>query len=778
MKPIEKYFTKIKDTIQLIIRKIFIHELYIEGKEPQKSYCFERKFFGLYVIFVLYSLLLLFGINFPGLYLDILTFGNPFVFCNALVIFFLALSLLYSNDKFRVFIFEEYTAIKQVVLYIVMITCIYFVSLFIYSINLNFISYLLGLSTVWLVLLSIRFFMYSRKIATKIEARLITKYSAFRGFLAFVAPYFILGVLVVISLYYRGLLVFISLDFFGPFAPAEAVGVYVLEMRLIMPLIYFSLILTLLFIIFEYVFTRRRAETRRAGLFDNYTFSLIVLFIFFFQVFQLTMFLVLNPATITALKATVGDTSSTIWVILIIEFAFSMYFLYRIVRKLGHSLEWKFLIFKRDGLILLILGCVFAQTLTRFALQTQIPNQEITLLGQFFMADKYIVSLIMIIFLGSTLLFYYLKPHETSMFIRLQKETIGQEEKSMDIVYQLIRSEYIRRAKAYPLEILERELIRATKLPKREIYSLVENLAEVDMDILLTEKKDKYGTVVKMVDFTSVTESYDKKGIAQKKAKKYLSERLYTTATKKKSSHLNLGTNNNNGKASDQFLTSLSTDYGKKQKDETLFEQKQKETVIFFTKKEIPTSLKNSIIDILKKEYSYRIENEQKYPDFHFSISEIASQVQEETRISPGELYPILESINDSDLELSLFENPEEPEDKRVSFFPVADDDLSYSLANFRPEEYKKVRSRVIKNYMKFLKRKKARAIFSKLRKEIGKKTEEQQVWNTLYKILNNFYPLYVAVRERVRLGEDLPKVIKVFPKKDVDVFSIESKAK
>ncbi|GAH81334.1 unnamed protein product, partial [marine sediment metagenome] len=36
------------------------------------------------------------------------------------------------------------------------------------------------------------------------------------------------------------------------------------------------------------------------------------------------------------------------------------------------------------------------------------------------------------------------------------------------------------------------------------------------------------------------------KGIAQKKAKKYLSERLYTTMTKKKSSNLNLGTIKNN----------------------------------------------------------------------------------------------------------------------------------------------------------------------------------------------------------------------------------------
>ena len=75
---------------------------------------------------------------------------------------------------------------------------------------------------------------------------------------------------------------------------------------------------------------------------------------------------------------------------------------------------------------------------------------------------------------------------------------------------------------------------------------------------------------------------------------------------------------------------------------------------------------------------------------------------------------------------------------------------------------------------MKFLKRKKARAIFSKLRKEMGNKTEEQQVWNTLYKILNNHYPLHIAVLERVRLGEDLPKIIKIFPEKDIDVFDFE----
>jgi len=767
--------TKIKNSLLKNIRKVFIQELYVEGEDPPKSYFGEKKFFGLYGIFLVYSFLVLIGINFPGTYLNVLTFGNPFVFGNALVAFFLVLSILYSVDKIRIFFFEKHTAIKQIILYVGIISSFFILFLYIYNINTNLISYLLGLSTIWLVLLSVRFFMYSRKFATKIEAKFITKYSSFRRFLAFIAPYFILGVLVVIALFYRSLLVYISLEFFGPYAPSEAVRVYELEMRLIMPLIYFSLILTLLFIIFEFVFTRRRAETKRAGLFDNYTFSLIVLFIFFFQVFQLSLFLILNPVTITALKATVGANSSTVWFIFIIEFAVSIYFLYRIIKKLGRSLEWKLLIFKRDGLILLILGCVLSQTLTRYALQTQVPNQLITPLGQFFMADKYIISILMIIFLGSTLLFYYLKPHETSMFMRLQKETVDQEGQSMDIIYKLLRSEYLRRGKGFPLEILDRELIRATKLSKNNIYFMVESLAKNNMNIVMTDVKNDQGRYQKFVDFTSVLEKFDKKGVAQKKAKKYLSDRLFTTMTSKKPKQLNLHADTNLNKGSDQFISSLTSDYQKKQRDELSFEQKQKDISISFTQKEIPQALNNNIIDILKKEYVYRIENPEKYPDFHYCISEIASQIQIETRITPGQLYPLLENIAAGDLELSLEKNPDEPEDKRINFFPIADDNLSLTIANFRPELYEKIRIKITKLFFKFLNRKKSKAIFPKLRKQIGENTEEQRAWNEIYKILNNFYPKYVEIVEGIRLGTGLPKILKVFPKKDIDIFSVDS---
>ncbi|MCK4781135.1 MAG: hypothetical protein KAT57_13130, partial [Candidatus Lokiarchaeota archaeon] len=263
-------------------------------------------------------------------------------------------------------------------------------------------TYLLTLAMIWLVLLSSRFYIYSRKFSTKIEARFIKKYSVSRYFFAVIIPFFILGVLIVISLFYRSFLVFLSLDFFGPKDPSGAVAVYNLEMTRIMPLIYFSLVMTLVFIIFEYVSTRRRAETKRAGTFDNFTFSLIVFFIFFFQILQISIYMLLQDETISAFQATIGATGSVVSFIFVFEFIISMYFLYRIVKKLGKTLGWRILIFKKDGLILLFLACVFAQTLTRFSLASEIPNQIVTDVGVILMWDKYIISVLMIFFLGTT----------------------------------------------------------------------------------------------------------------------------------------------------------------------------------------------------------------------------------------------------------------------------------------------------------------------------------------------------------------------------------------
>jgi hypothetical protein len=185
--------------------------------------------------------------------------------------------------------------------------------------------------------------------------------------------------------------------------------------------------------------------------------------------------------------------------------------------------------------------------------------------------------------------------------------------------------------------------------------------------------------------------------------------------------------------------------------------------------------LKQSILDILKEEYIFRIENEEKYPNFNYAISDVASKVQIETRISPGELYPILESLDQSDIELKLLKNPDEPEDKIISFLPLADDDLNYVLLSFRPSYYSKIKVEIMNRFVKCLKRKRVKATLSKVKKQIPNNNEAQKQWNALFRILIDYFPFYEESIEKNRKGGNISKYIKIFPLKDIDVFNIES---
>ncbi len=749
--------------------KIIHQEVYVDGKEP-KSYSYKKKFWGLYGIFIFYSLILIIAINVPGsTWIQYLMLGNPFAFSNTIVAFLLVLSFLFSIDKIRIFIFEDKSAIKQLVLYCVLIALLYLLFLYIGT-SLNFLTYLLTLAMIWLILLSSRFYIYSRKFATKIEARFIKKYSIPRRLFAMIIPFFILGVLVVISLFYRSFLVWLSLDIFGPVDPGNAVLVFNIQMRQVMPLIYFSLVMTLIFVIFEYVFSRSRAETKRAGTFDNFTFSLIVFFIFFFQILQISIYMFLQDPTIDAFQSTIGATGSAVSYVFIFEFIISMYFLYRIVRKLGRSLGWQILYFKKDGLILLCLACVFAQTLTRYTLSpnVQVPNQIISDIGIFLMADKYIISVLMIFFLGSTLLIYYLKPQETSMFMRLQKETITEAERSLDRVYKIIRGEYIRRGEAFPIEIIERELIKATQLSKNNVYSLLDQLAKKDMDILISEEKNDIGKQIKMIDFVSVTERFEKKGVAQQKARKYLSERLFETALEKKGKTSRLALASEADKPANGFISSLTTNYTKKQEDKEIRQQKLKDTQISFTEAGLFEDAIDQIKQFVRKESMDRIENPEKVAEVSFPISAISGKIEKRLKINPGELYPLLKEIGNSDIEISLIDNPDEPEDKKIFFFPIADENMCYALANFRPEEYSNFRISIIKNFTKALKAKKEKRVLFQLKKEINDQTDIQKSWIKLLNNLYKYYPLYFKQITKIpntqKLLKQIEKWKEVFP--------------
>ena len=763
---------KLKTKFAHLKRIIFPRDIVLKGQEPPKSYAYTKKFYGLYGIFVFYSFVLILGVNFPdNPIINLVTLYHPFEFSNTVLSIFILLSVLLSYDKFRMWVFEDKflkVMLKQALVYTVLFIPVFLFFVLVISTNYNITSILLMLSMFWLFLLSSKFYTYSRRFSTNIEVRFISKYSRFRSLIGSITPIFILGLLVVLSLIYRGLLVFLTLDLLGYADPSGAVIVYQTEMILIMPLIYFSLILTLIFIVFEYVLTRRLAETKRAGKFDNFTFSLIVLFIFFFQLMEVTIFLFLRPETMSVIENTLGTNSSALMYIFIFEFLISMYFLYRVMLKTGKTFGWRLLFFKKDGLILFLLACVFSQTLTRFAL-SNVPNQQVTDIGTIFMYDKWIISVLMIIFLGMTLMIYYLKPQQTSMFMRMMKETVSEEEKETEQVYQIIRNEYIRRGEPYPLNILEREIIKATKLSLEAVTNIIDHLAEKHMDIVITEEEVDAGKKIRMVDFVSITETFEKKDVAEKKAKKYLSNRLFETASAEKRGTMELGNDLQEDKASDQFISSLTSSYSKdydttKSRDKDKLNAKKKLTV----ERELSPALKNQIIGVIKKEYVYRIENEETYPDFHYAISEITNEIYRLTKMTSGELYPILRKFNESDLEIRLIDNPEEPEDKKIKIFPITDDSMCYSLASFRPEEYVEVKQYVVENYLKLQKQKQTISKIKDIKKTIPNQTESQKGWLELLTLLIEYYPDHKKQLFYLPNTDDLIKLIATFPKKEI----------
>ncbi|MBN1214164.1 MAG: hypothetical protein JXA99_01855 [Candidatus Lokiarchaeota archaeon] len=747
---------KLRITFTNIKNKIFNKKVYLKGEESPKSYAFSKKFFILYFLFGFYSFILLWGINDPNnIFIKYLAFGNPFSFGTALLVFFLILSIILNYDKLRNYIFESFTFAKQILIFGLIFAGLYLLFNFI-STNINLISYFLFLSFVWIVLLSSRFYIYSRKFATKIEYAFLEKYSKSRYLIIMIIPTIIAIILVFIALLYRTLLVYISLDIFGPTNPHAAVGMYTLEMKWIMPMIYFNLVMVIIFLIVEFISTRRRAETKRVGTFDNFTFSLVVLFIFFFQIFQISVYLLLQPETLEAIRSSLGTNSGALTSVFIFEFFISMLFLYRVIVKLGKSYGWQFLFFKRDGLVLFFLGCVLAQTLARFTLANNIPNQQITILGEVFLSDKYIISIFMTIFLGITLLVYYIKPHQTSMFMRIQKETINKEEESMQIVYKLLRGEYIRRGDAFPIEIMDRELIKATKLSKAVIYSLIKRLAEKDVNMFLSEVNDNFGNKVQWIKFISVTEQFEKRDIAEKKVKKYLSEELVKTTSKTKSEMGKLGKDLKSDKASDQFIASLTNRFDKRQQHKIERREKLQKLKDFpFKAKEINDEMKKTVLDIIKKEYITRIQDISRYQDFYIPISEIGEKIRIKTKIPLGFLYILLENIAKADMELKLMDNPEDDKNKTIRFIPVYDKQLYNLLQEFRPNECQELRTFFWVNFLISFQNHDSKKCFKNLYKNIDKKSE----WRKRFRFLKDKYEKSISNKEKIFTLEKLAEI-------------------
>ncbi|MHA1728991.1 MAG: hypothetical protein ACTSWY_09690 [Promethearchaeota archaeon] len=674
-------------------------------KESTKIF-FGKKFGFILSLFLIYNLILINTMYIPEVVVNFITFGNPYTMGVALVFSFIIFALLFCNTRLKEFLFGKKTWLKQLLIIPLIIIGNFYLWRYLISIGLNFLPILLIIGIFWLVYQGLRLFIGARSFSTKVESKMLKKYSTIRYFFVLFVPIVILVGLTVLTWTYRYYLIILTLDLFGMLNAEGSIGVYRLEMNIILPFLYISLIIIFILLFSEFILTRKKAN-RRSGSFDNFAFALIVFFMYIYLLWNISLYLFLNESTVDAVSSIAGGATSTGFLFLA-EFAISMLFLYRAIRKTGKAFGWNVLFLNQDALILIFLASILAQTSSRIGVFTEIMGQDPGILTNIISMDHILIPILLLIFLGITIIIYYLRPQETSIFMRIAKQTVDNEDKSMEIILKFLRSEFIRRGKEFPIDEIEKQLLSITDLQKAQIYSLIHRLDEKYMDVQLIEKKTEQGTR-KFIDFLSITERYESDKKAEGRARHYMTGRLSETLTqKKKQKRIAAASNKKISGKAQSFISTLGKEFAKKVKEE------EKTKSLKFGK-ELLSSVDDVLKDqdtvdiiytLIKNEYLYRAKNISKFEECRIEISEIAEQVQKLTRITPGVLYPLLAKITENDWNLDLLDLDDDigtKEDQYIDFItPIDEFEISNVLQNYRPEKLLRLRillwSRIIES--------------------------------------------------------------------------------
>jgi hypothetical protein len=532
----------------------------------------------------------------------------------------------------------------------------------------------------WLIFQSFKLYIGARSFSTKTESGFLKKYSPVRYFYVLLIPFIILIALTVGVWAYRYYLIVFTLDVIAPLNPQGTLDIYKIVVDLILPFLYISLIIIFVLVVTEFILTRRSVN-RRSGTFDNFAFSLIVGFMFVYLAWNVTLYLFLNDITIQAVKGVGGDLGRTSFLFLG-EFAFSMLFLFRAIRKTGKSFGWNLLFLNQDAMIMMFLASIFAQTTSRLAVMISVPGQTLGPLTDLIGLDKLIIPVFILVILGITLLIYYIKPQEVSMFMRIAKQSVDKEDKDMDIILKYLRREYIRRGQKFAVRDVESHLISISNLQRGQIHSVIDEISNKYIDVVVTTEKSG-----KFVDFVNITDKYESSKKGESKAEKLMRERLSDTLSIKKKQKKLAVQKDNVTKVEERsaFLTALDSSFQKRVQDE----KKAKKTTI---SKEFKTSIEDVdqdtidlIMSLMKNEYLHRL-NRREFADPRIKISEIADKVFETTKLSPGLLYPLLKKISDEDWNVTVETSGTEG-DAYLSFTPIDDWEMYNSIRAKRPEE-------------------------------------------------------------------------------------------
>jgi len=541
--------------------------LYLTGKSDHQKKTTQifwgKKFTFLIVLFLTYSFVLI--SNWDNILFRIITIGQPYTLAVALVFTFFIFSFLFLNTKFKQFLFGNYSFLKQLPFFFGFLYGSYFLWRYLISIGWNILPVLLVLAMFWLIIQGVRVYDTSRKFASKMEIHTLRRYSPIVNLIITLAPFLILIVLTVGVWSYRYGLVWFTLDIVTwlsgkPEAPAAAVQMYSVEMNIILPFLYISLIMIFVLFAVELIMTRMHVENKRMGTFDNFAYSLIVFFMFLYLIYQISLYLVLHSKTQAALGSIAGGTGGTSY-FFYFEFFISIVFLFRGIRVLGKSIEGNLLFFNKDSLIMIFLGTITAQTASRIPIFSEdLTSQSVGILSNLINTDHLLIPALIMLFLGITILVYYLRPQKTSMFLRTHKSVTDSEDEKRKIIYNFLKREYIRRGRSFPISEVDSQIMSLTSYSKSTVRNIIQrDLAAQYMELHIFTEGGKL-----FIEFISIHDSYEKKADAEERVKQFMSERLSQTLSEEKKE---LGISR--GATSDveertAFLTSLDSSYKKK----------------------------------------------------------------------------------------------------------------------------------------------------------------------------------------------------------------------
>jgi len=667
-----------------------------------------KKMFGIFGFFVIYSFIFFlltqgvlevdsFGYN----VLNFICAGDPYHFGIALTLVFLELSLLLCNEKILEWVFTKFLVLKHSLLLIGLTAANFVLVIYWLPPSVDIYAFLLILAFIWLLFQSIRIYSSARNGATKLEIKLSDRYSPILYGIAWIVPIIILGILLFVSFAFRFGVVVYTLDFIAVFLPEEAFLLYSWQMTQIMPMLYSGLMLVALFVLVQRILSRRRGSTNRAGIFDNLTFAIISFIMFLYAIYNIALYLFLDPEFLEAVRVVLHSDSQSGGFVFAIEFLVTIVFLAWIILDLRKQFDKGFMFFTQDGLIMLLLGTVIAQIVSRFGLVTGDADVGSGLVN-FIKYDYIVLPWLILGFLGFTIIFYWIKPQEMGLFMHQNKAAMDESNRTMETILIFFKREFIRRGEKF---LISQQMIQSIQHltgvdNKGSVMSLIKRLDKQYVDVhLLEEATAEKGRKNLYFDFLPITTRYQKGPDAEKRARKYLQNQFSTAVSQKQRKRSKLTTKKtpkSSSKQSDNFIQALSVQYGRKIRDEAARQKSEEEEAIIIDAA-VDENTELLVYSMVKHEYLRRIKQRSDYPEeFRFHVSEILDAVEKATKLTSGHLFPLLTQIAEEDwnftlstpLSASTFKG-----DKLIEFVPINDVEVYLALQEYRPEGLRKIRA-------------------------------------------------------------------------------------